>query len=142
MLNDMSSMTKNKLSNRHQIVPTSTRKTHTARRGVGGMRRRLGKLWKCGNLEVEIFGIQTNLKNENLKIKIHVTKNVGQFWIGRKRKEQNCPMLCPFRLFSPWTETNTNTCTFFAIFPWWANGPYSPLVVVLIPCHHVWHNRF
>ena len=45
MLNDMSSMTKNKLSNRHQIMPTSTKKTHTTQRGVGGMRRRPGKFW-------------------------------------------------------------------------------------------------
>ena len=40
MLNDMSSMTENKLSNRHQIMPTSTKKTHTTQRGVSGMRRR------------------------------------------------------------------------------------------------------
>ena len=46
MLNDISSMTKNKLSNRHQIMPTSTKKPHTTQRGVGGMRRRPGKFSK------------------------------------------------------------------------------------------------
>lgn len=43
MLKDISSMTNNKLSNRNHIVPTSSKKTHTTQRGVGGMRRRPGK---------------------------------------------------------------------------------------------------
>ena len=43
MLNDISSIRKNKWSNTNQIMPTSTKKTHTTQRGVGGMRRRPGK---------------------------------------------------------------------------------------------------
>merc|ERR1711965_1114707 len=36
-------MAKNKWSNTNQVMPTSTKKTHTTQRGVGGMRRRPGK---------------------------------------------------------------------------------------------------
>ena len=43
ILNDSSSTRKNKWSNTNQIMPTSTKKTHTTQRGVGGMRRRPGK---------------------------------------------------------------------------------------------------
>ena len=51
MLSDISSIRKNKWSNTNQIMPTSTKKTHTTQRGVGGMRRRPGKFqgwsWLC-----------------------------------------------------------------------------------------------
>ena len=36
---------KNKWTSRNQIVPTSTKKTHTTQRGVGGMRRRPRIFW-------------------------------------------------------------------------------------------------
>ena len=45
MLSGNSSMAKNKWSNTNQVMPTSTKKTHTTQRGVGGMRRRPGKFW-------------------------------------------------------------------------------------------------
>jgi len=45
MLSDNSSITKNKWSNTNQIMPTSTKKTHTTQIGLGGMRRRPGKFF-------------------------------------------------------------------------------------------------
>ena len=43
MLSDIPSRRKHKWSNTNPIMPTSTKKTHTTQRGVGGMRRRPGK---------------------------------------------------------------------------------------------------
>ena len=43
ILSDISSIRKSKCSNTTQIMPTSTKKTHSTQRGVGGMRRKPGK---------------------------------------------------------------------------------------------------
>ena len=51
MPNGISSIRNNEWSNTNQIVPTGTKKTHTTQRGVGGTRRRPGKVRKCQRLD-------------------------------------------------------------------------------------------
>ena len=53
------------------------------------------------NLDMRKFGIKKHLKMHFLKIKIHVTRNVGKVWIGRKR---NLP--APFGVIFSMDRTN------------------------------------
>ena len=75
--------------------------------------------WKSGNL-----GSQKIQKMKILKIKIRSAQKVGKVWISRTKV-----LLAPFGAipghFLRGPE-KSKKCQFFAYFPWWANGPYSP----------------
>ena len=68
------------------------------------------RFWKSGNLDIQKFGIQKISENQILKIKVHVTQNVGKVLTSRK-KEPPIPMWDHPRPF-PWTEQNTKNHIF------------------------------
>ena len=85
--------------------------------------------WKSGKLEIwgpgnpEMWGPK-NPKNKNSQNSIHSTQDVGKVWISRKNSSR--PHLGPSEAILSMDWENPRKCMFFAYFPWWANGPYSP----------------
>ena len=73
-----------------------------------------------GAISGKIFHGPENIKKRNPQIQIRSAQNVGKVWISRKNN--SWPHLGPFQANVSMGQKNAKTFTFFAYFPWWANG--------------------
>ena len=84
---------------------------------------------KSWNLEIQKFGVQTQLKMKILKIQIHHAQNVGKLWIGWEKKHSR-PHCMPFEPMFPCGNTNA---IFFGGWPNFLGGSWVEQI-----CDHIW----
>ena len=98
------------------------------------------RLKTSGNLEIQILklGIKQLPKDKIIEIQIHVAQSVGKVWTGQKNS-----FLAPFGAIlgnCSMDREKKRGSTKITYFPWWANGPYSPVFTcskVSVWCHFV-----